>query len=36
MKLQDAIKHAIATLAVIYVMNQFQPTRRLVQSALNG
>lgn len=36
MKLQDAVKTAVATLAVIYVLNQFQPTRRLVQSALIG
>jgi hypothetical protein len=36
MKLQDAVKTAIATLAIIYLANQFPPTRRIVQSALNG
>jgi len=36
MKLQDAVKTAIATLALIYLGNQWTPTRRLIQSALNG
>lgn len=36
MKLQDAVKTAIATLAIIYLANQIPATRRLVQSALNG
>lgn len=31
-----AIKAAVMTLAVIYLMNQFQPTRNIVRIALNG
>jgi hypothetical protein len=34
--LKTAIKTAVLTLAVIYVMNQWQPTRNLVQTALIG
>jgi len=34
--LKDALKTTAAVLAVIYVLNQFQPTRRIVYSALTG
>lgn len=31
-----AIKGAVMTLVVIYLLNQFQPTRNLVRTALTG
>lgn len=34
--LKSAVKTAVLTLAVIYVMNQWEPTRNLVQTALIG
>ena len=34
--LKGAVKTAVMTLAIIYVMNQFRTTRNLVQTALNG
>jgi hypothetical protein len=34
--IETAVKTAIATLAVLYVLNQFGPTRQLVQTALYG
>ena len=33
---KTAVKTAVMTLAVIWVLNQFQPTRNLVQTALIG
>lgn len=36
MSIQQAVKTAVATLALIYLANQFPPTRRLVQTALIG
>lgn len=33
---KDAIKTAATVLAVIYIMNQFQTTRRLVYTAITG
>lgn len=36
MNIEAALKSAFVTLAVIYVLNQFSPTRQLVQTALNG
>jgi hypothetical protein len=34
--IEQAIKTAVTTLAVIWVLNQFQPTRQIVQTALYG
>lgn len=34
--LKSALKTTVTVLAVMYVLNQFQPTRRLVYSALSG
>ena len=34
--IKGAVKAAVMTLAVIWALNQFQPTRNLVQTALNG
>jgi hypothetical protein len=36
MDIKSALKTAAATLAVIWLANQFQPTRNLVQRALTG
>lgn len=36
MDIKTAVKTAVATLAIIYLANQFPPTRRLVQTALIG
>lgn len=36
MDIKQAVKNTVAVLALIYLANQFQPTRRLVQTALNG
>lgn len=33
---KSALKTAVTTLVVIYLLNQFQPTRNLVQRALVG
>lgn len=33
---KTALKGALITLATIYVLNQFAPTRQLVQTALTG
>lgn len=34
--IKDALKTAATVLAVIFVMNQFQPTKQLVYTALTG
>lgn len=36
MDVKETIKTAVAVLAVVFVLNQFQPTRRLVYTALTG
>lgn len=33
---KTVLKSTLTTLAVIWLMNQFAPTRQLVQSALTG
>jgi hypothetical protein len=35
-EIQKAVTTAAMTLAVIWVLNQFEPTRNLVQTALIG
>lgn len=34
--LKDALKTTATVLAVIFILNQWQPTRRLVYTALSG
>lgn len=33
---KTVLKTTVMVLAAIYLLNQFQPTRNLVQTALNG
>jgi hypothetical protein len=33
---ESLLKSTIATLAVIWLLNQFEPTRNIVQTALHG